>query len=473
MSDDDVTAQHPDYSESADIWQMVTDAVAGEKQVKTSTTNYLPVPNASDKSPENQSRYGQYLIRAVFYGITGRTLQTMIGAAFRKQPELELSGSIQYAADDIDGGGISIYQQSQMALSNVLQAGRAGLFVDYPTTPIGVSVADKATGAFQATVKLYPALSITNWRTTKIAGKSVLSMVVLQEQHEEAGEYAIERVAQYRVLRLTAAGYTQEVQRKVGEGWTIVEGPFFAKDSAGNPWREIPFTFIGAVNNDPNIDRPPLQDIASLNVAHYRNSADYEESVFFVGQAQPWMAGLTVEWRDHLEAQKNIYFGSRAPILLPEGGSFGLAQAAANSMAFEAMSHKEELMQAMGARLLTPGGAVKTATEAQGDSEAEHSVLSLAVSNVSEAYNRALAWMALFNGDGDGLFTINQEFTRPTLDPNMLAQLLSAVNSGKIPDSDFWRTLRKAGLIDEEKDDEMLKEELASQPSNIDLGEPV
>lgn len=467
---DTVATRHPDYADNADTWQMIADTVAGERAIKRGGRAYLPAPNPADRSQENLTRYSQYLARSVFYGITARTLQTMIGAAYRKVPTLELSGSIQYAATDIDGSGVSIYQQSQMALANVLQAGRAGLFVDYPATPAGISVADKSSGRFAASVTLYPALAIINWRTMRIDGRTVLSLVVLEETHDEPGEFETSRTTQYRVLRLTAAGYTQEVHRETAGGWAIAEGPTIARDDAGNPWREIPFTFIGSTNNDSAIDRPPLQDIASLNMAHYRNSADYEESVFFVGQAQPWIAGLSVEWRDHLEAQKNIYFGSRAPILLPEGGSFGLAQSAANSMAFEAMSHKERLMQAMGARLLTPGGAVKTATEAQGDSEAEHSVLSLAVSNVSEAYNRVLVWMAAFNGPGDGEFEINQEFTRPNLDANMLAQLLAAVNSGKLPDSDFWETLRKAGIIDEEKTDEDLKEELASQPSNIDLG---
>lgn len=464
----DVTTHHQDHDAEKDAWLLTSTAAAGERAVKLATKTYLPVPNPQDASPENLARYRQYLARAVFYGITGRTLQTMIGAAFRKPPELALSGSLEYAATDIDGAGVSIAQQSQMALSHILITGRAGLFIDYPQVQSGVSLADSVV----ATAILYPALSIINWRSERVGGKSVLTLVVLEEVHEEFTEFEAEREPQYRVLRLTSEGYTQEVHRKSGNAW-IIDGPWLARTSTGGPWREIPFQFVGAVNNDPSIDRSPLEDIATLNVAHFRNSADYEESVFFVGQAQPWMAGLTVEWRDHLEAQKNLYFGSRAPILLPQGGQFGLAQAAANSMAFEAMRHKEELMQAMGARLLTPGGAIKTATEAQSDNEAEHSVLSLAVSNVSAAYNQALLWMAEYNGNGAGEYAINQEFTRPSLDPTMLAQLLAAVNSGKIPDSDFWATLRKSGLIDEAKDDEMIKEELASQPSNIDLGVPI
>ena len=61
--------------------------------------------------------------------------------------------------------------------------------------------------------------------------------------------------------------------------------------------------------------------MAALNLAHYRNSADYEDSVFFNGQPQPWMAGLTEEWRDWLK-KEGIVIGSRVILPLPENGSF-------------------------------------------------------------------------------------------------------------------------------------------------------
>ena len=85
--------------------------------------------------------------------------------------------------------------------------------------------------------------------------------------------------------------------------------------------KEIPFTFVGAQNNDPSIDESPLYDIAMINLGHYRNSADYEESVFWCGQAQPWISGLDEQWRDWME-KNGVYVGSRAPMMLPVGLSW-------------------------------------------------------------------------------------------------------------------------------------------------------
>ncbi len=50
-------------------------------------------------------------------------------------------------------------------------------------------------------------------------------------------------------------------------------------------WDEIPFTFVGAQNNDPTIDDSPLAALVEINHGHYRNSADYEDSVWFCGRA--------------------------------------------------------------------------------------------------------------------------------------------------------------------------------------------
>jgi hypothetical protein len=38
-----------------------------------------------------------------------------------------------------------------------------------------------------------------------------------------------------------------------------------------------------------------------MNIAHYHNSAEYENSVFLCGQIQPVMTGLDTEWRDWLQ----------------------------------------------------------------------------------------------------------------------------------------------------------------------------
>lgn len=466
-----VDAKHAQYVAHEDRWRAIDDAVAGQAAIKDGGELYLPRPNPADKSKEAADRYQQYLKRAVYYNIPRRTVETLVGAAFRKRPVLdEIPARLEIVGDDIDGAGVSIYQQSQAALCGVLAVGRAGLLVDYPQTAGGASVADLESGAIRPTVVLYRARDIINWRTTRVGARNLLSLVVLAETHSVFDGFIESHQRQYRVLRLTDAGYQQEVWRKnetSGE-WELVGGPATILDSAGRPWTEIPFAFVGATNNDHNVDESPLEDIANIAIAHYRNSADYEEAAFLCGQPQPWINGLSEEWRDWMQTQ-GLYLGSRSPILLPAGGAFDIAQAAPNMTAMEAMAHKEQIMAALGARLLTPGGAVKTATQAQGEQEAEHSVLSLAASNVSEAYTKALQWMGMFIGAEGGSYKINQEFTAPTIDPNMLANQLAAVLAGQMPQSQFWRNLKAAGLMDPEADDEDLREELSAQPAGLNL----
>ncbi len=471
----DVTFERSDYTAAQYQWNLVEDVVAGAEAVKCKTEAYLPKPNPLDKSKENDERFKQYLRRAVFYNATGRTLQGLIGAAFRKVPEVKFPAQLQYVEDDIDGAGLSIYQQSQATLKEVLKIGRNGLLVDYPANVKPGSKEEMEQNHIRSTVASIGAKRIINWRTERVGAVHKLVLLVISEDAEEVADdgFGTVCVPQYRVLRLNG-GYTQEVWRKdaQSEKWVIYTPEFSVLDYRSKPWDEIPFTFVGANNNDPSIDPSPLYDMAEINIAHYRNSADYEDSCYLTGQPQVYMAGLTQEWVDMLE-KKGIYFGSRAPFMLPVDGSAGLLQAEPNTLCKEAMDQKEKQMIALGARLIQPGTAVKTATEAQGENETQHSVLSLAVSNVSEAYVKCLEWMGRFMGaEGEVVYAINQEFTKPNLDAQMLTAMAAFWNTGKWPEGDLWNRARYYGMIDSEKTDEMIREELTSQGNpGVDLDE--
>lgn len=473
----DVTFVRDEVVKATPIWSQVADVCAGGAAVKAATTTYLPQPNALDTSEENAERYKQYVARAVFYNATGRTLQSLVGAVFRVDPELQVPGAIEYVGEDVDGAGVSVYQQSQAVLRQVLKIGRHALLVDYPTVDAPASRADMATGKVRATIASYEAKQVTNWRVDRIGSKHVLTMLVLSECREvpTADGFGLQSEDQYRVLRLANGVYTQEIWRKSTEAdskgkWVLAEGPFSVLNGAGGAWQEIPFTFVGSNNNDPNVDPAPLADLTDVNLGHYRNSADYEDSVYLSGQPQLFLAGLSEEWRDWLQKQ-GIFVGSRAPMLLPVGGSAVMLQAQPNTLAREAMQDKQEQMVALGARLLQPGGAVKTATEAQGEQEAEHSVLSLACSNVSEAYTRCLGWMADFMAAGGATvdYALNQDFVEQHLDPAMLTALIAAWQSGKLPEGDLWAQLRQYGVIDPEKTDEDIKGELETQDPGLNL----
>lgn len=109
--------------------------------------------------------------------------------------------------------------------------------------------------------------------------------------------------------------------------------------------------FLWGLANDWNIDPIPLEPIVTMNLAHYQNSASYEEMVFICGQAQPVINELDEGWRDWL--QKNgVRLGSKNPLMLPKGSSFDYKQVTESTLAKQAMDAKEKYMQAMGQRFL-------------------------------------------------------------------------------------------------------------------------
>lgn len=162
----------------------------------------------------------------------------------------------------------------------------------------------------------------------------------------------------------------------------VVHHSLYQKDGV---WREvrtgvlsvtdIPFTFFGSNDNDETMDDAPLYDLAVLNLAHYRNSADYEEGNFIAGQPSLFITGLTKEWVTDIVNQGNpIRLGARTANILGSGANAFLLQADANSGLYQALQDKKDQMVALGARLIEPNGGTKTATEAQSDKADETSI---------------------------------------------------------------------------------------------------
>jgi len=461
---------------------MVEDACTGQHAIKRRGEEYLPRPNPSDFSLEANQRYAQYLSRAVYYNATGRTLSSLVGMAFGKWPEIAIPAALEYLTDDADGAGCSLVQSCQMALAELLKTGRAGLLVDFPVVEntAETSVYDVKSGNTVATINLYPAHSIINWQTERVGGSQILTLVVIREVVNQYSEFGFDTQITYRVLRLRGGMYVQEVWTKDegAEDYTL-DTTSVPLNGKGQPWSEIPFAFLGAVRNTPELESfasslgtsndlmvSPLYDIAALNIAHYRNSADYEDSVFLTGQPQGWMSGLDPEWRDTL-VKNGVMLGSRYVLPLPVGGSFGIAQASPNNLVRQAMLDKEEQMRALGAKLIQPNtGRSKTATQASTDAANDASVLALVCDNISLGYTDALGWAAEFMGaEGECSLAIDTEFAVNPLDAPSIMAAVQAWQAGAVPQTDLWAYLRKVSVIDPEKTDDEIRAEIeAEQP---------
>ena len=468
-----VSDKHPDYLENLSKWQLVKDCVSGSKAIKSRKANtlkgdaYLPVPNPEDLSDANKARYESYLQRANYVNFTGHTKKGMTGMVFRKDMICELPQSIDYIKENATGGGLSLEQLIKDILGNTLETARYGLLVDYPAADDNLTKSQVADLELEASILPYEAQSIINWRTTVINGKKKLSLVVLAEPFEKIADdgFSFEKVINHRVLKLVDGLYIQELHDHTGE---IIQ-TFEPTMASGERWKEIPFIFIGAQNNDETVDDAPLYDLAEVNLAHYRNSADYEESSFMVGQPTPILSGLTAAWvKDVLKGK--VMLGSRSAVPLPEGGAGSLLQASPNSMPMEGMKAKEEQMIKIGARVIQDNSGNETAEAAKIRFAGQNSELASIVGNIEQALMIVFDWLGMFMGDDvEAELEINRQFYESSLDAQQVMALIQLADRGDISQTDIRAALRKTGFIDSSKTDDEIDSEIEDRGAGLML----
>lgn len=455
---DDITFVRAELSNVLPRYVKVRDCV--EQRVKDKGQTYLPEPSTEFDESERKARYEAYLLRAVFYAVTARTLLGMVGQVFASVVEIKLPDALEFMRDDATGSGLSLEQIAKDTLYDTMALGRAGIYVDFPKTNGAVTKKQVADGIVRPTITTYAPESIINWREARRGAKLVKTLVVLRELVDVEGAFDIERVVQYRELRLTDDVYTVQLWREeatkdaagqVKHSVTRYGELVTPTDSTGKPFDEIPFEFVGSLNNDATVDAPPLYDLAELNIAHYRNSADYEESCFIVGQPTPWFSGLTEDWVNDVLKGK-VLLGSRAAVLLPENSQAGLLQVQANSMPMEAMKHKEAQMVALGARLVENRAVRRTLGEVQQSNASETSILASCANNDSAAYTKQLQRAARFVGadPSECLFKLPTDFAIVQMTPEARMQLIADMQAGTLSYTEVRTQLRQAGLTSQD-----------------------
>lgn len=459
-----VDYQRQDFADSLPKWELVDDCDEGPDRIRAQGEKYLPKPNATDTGKENEARYKAYLTRAVFFNATARTLSGLIGQVFSTEPEWDAPEAIKRYETDIDGGGVSLIQQSKEVLRDTLKKGRAVLFTDFASVQGDTPKASLDAGYIRPTIVVYDAKQVINWRVERVGAKAMLTMVNIFEVREIFGEDPFKPtfLDTWRVLTLEEGRFIVRIWRKREEsdphGKEFVSIEEYAPlKGNGTPWDEITITFIGSVNNDPMVDPSPLHDLATINIGHYRNSADYEESSFICGQ--PTLALTTELGKEQFDAANpnGVALGSRGGIFLGPTGSAALIQSAPNTQPFEAMGHKERQMVALGAKLVEQREVQRTLGEAAMENASETSILGSVANNVSDAYEAHLYWMAEYLNltlPEDAIrFRLNTDFDVAALTAELMRELTSVWTMGGISDTEYRARMKKGKIAFEEDED--------------------
>lgn len=459
-----VMFEHPDLVAKKNQYKLIRDVLTGEEWLRTvcrtqggaTIGSYLPLPDTENSDDLNTERYVAYVQRATLFNATERTMNGMVGQVFSKPATADFPESLKFLQDDPSGNGVSLEQHAKKTLAEVVSMGRRGLWVDAPALNRAISKAEADSGEFRPVILSYDAEDILNWRTERINGKTYLTLVVLKEQFPIISEFALEWGDAYRELRLVDGVYMMRRWSNSETGANYSPGAWVVPtDADGKPFLEIPFYFVGIGDNDVTPDNPPIYSLASLNLAHFRNSADYEENVFMLGQATLWTAGMTDE---ALKANNGrIFLGSRGGISLPLQGQCGILQVEENGLVKEAMDQKESQMISLGAQLVTGSTVTKTATEVRQDKVTEVSTLAASARNTSEAYRRAFAACQKFMGTDDEIkFELSTDYDMARMTSQEILALVATWQSKLLTTEEVRNILRRAGFATEQLDKAIL-----------------
>lgn len=455
-----VNTIHPDYTSYSEKWRRTRAAANSD----VSSSDFLPA-DFKDSEPE---RYEVYRDRAYFMGVTGRTEKAMVGMVFRKAFDYELPANLEYLLEDFDGSGQSVEQVAKDCLAGLLETRRHLLLTDYPDAGEGLTAEQERQLNLRPTIASYDAEALINWRWAGVNGQRRLVLAVLKElDNKSEDEFGHDYRVVYRVLRLRDGVYTQQM---FDDGLAPITDEYAPRMAGGGVFDHIPLHGVRELEN------PPLFDIAEVNLAQYRNIADLEDSAYVVGQPMVHVdAGETsaTEWKEL--NPDGVKFGSRKGIVT-KGGGISLEQANENNLIRTIKQDKEQEMIMLGAQLITRGGQAQTAEAERLQAGAEASVLDGLVNDLSEDIEAAIEDAALFVGSDPAAvrFELNTDYWEQGLDPQTFMAVVQGYTNKLYAQADALYMIRRGKIeLDDERTDELIKQEIADNLLNEGMAQPL
>jgi hypothetical protein len=422
-------------------WAVIDALLGGTPAMRAAGKKYLP-----QQPRESDDDYEYRKATSTLFPAFERTLAVMAGKPFSKEITVSdgVPGEVQALLPSIDDKGTSLHAFAFRAFREMVSHGFGGILVDHTKTDGQArTLADaKRMGARPYWVH-YKHGQILGARFAQGAnGLQLVMLRLLETVEEEDGEYGSKNVEQVRVLRPGS----WEIWRRSGEG----EGAWVLVDSGTTTLDRIPFVFLLASPIGPMESRPPLKDLAYLNVKHWQQQSDQDESARFCRKRLLVFTGLT--------GNDEITVASDMAVRLPKDADAKIVEGSAESINVgrSELDALEQQMIQTGAELLVAKPGQRTATEASNDAEANKSSLQSLAEDFEDAIDRCLQFTADWIKAGEGgSVSLFKDFGAATLSDASAQLVFNMVGAGWLSKVTGIKEMQRRGTLDAAVDPEM------------------
>lgn len=405
-------------------WLLIEALLQGTYGIRKGHRKYLPQePRELDEAYDNR------LMRSTLAPYYVRLERMLAGMLTRKPVRLEdVSDVITEHLFDVDLQGNDLNVWTYLTAQKCIRYGHVGVLVDAP----------KAGDNGRPYYCTFTPRDILGWRSEIKNGKQQLTQLRLMEEITVPdGLYGEKQVQQVRVL--TPGAY--EIHQKDDKG------DFVIVDEGRTSLNEIPFSV--AYSNRVGLleSRPPLADIAELNLKAYQVQSDLDNQLHI--SAVPMLAIYGFP-----QSAEEISAGPGEALALPEGARAEYIEPSGNS--YDAQFKRLDqiasqinelgLAAVLGQKLSAETAEAKRIDRSQGDS-----TMMVIAQQMQDMIDNCLRFHAEFMQQPvAGSSFINRDFLGSRLEPQEIQSLLQLYTAGTITQETLLNQLSAGEVLGDE-----------------------
>ena len=287
-------------------WEIMKAVTYGTEYLRDNSEAFLPL-----EPREDYDAYLSRVNRAVFSPYTQRLVRAATGLILRKP--ITVIGDPYWTdvfVKDVDGCGSDLDEYARRLLICALTYGHSNTLVDFPAPTGARSLAEERNQNRRPYwIEVDPA-NIYGWRLDREVNYGKLIQVRIAEQavvpEGDFGEKVFDQIrviepGQYKIFRkkeTTKDMYTQDESFAGNFDSPANEKDYELVESGEFSLGEIPLVTVYAGKTDTMTSKPPLLDIAYLNLAHFHRQADLIHCLHVASQPLLVMEGWDDQTKD-------------------------------------------------------------------------------------------------------------------------------------------------------------------------------
>ena len=427
-------------------WILSEDLQSGTFGIRKKHRRYLP-----QEPRELDDQYDNRLARSVVPPYLQRIEKMLGGMLVRKPVRLNDVGDVireQLFDVDLQGNDLNVWTYETARLA--VRYGHVGVLVDAPA-------AGQKGRPYWVT---YTPREILGWRTEVIDGMQKFTQLRLLEKVFEAdGAYGEKEVEQVRVL--TPGAF--EIHRKNEKS-----GEYDLYEEGTTSLTDIPFSVAYANRVNFMESRPPMEDIAELNLKAYQIQSDLDNQLHI--SAVPMLAFFGFP-----QSSEEVSAGPGEAIAFPAEGKAEYIEPDGKSFnaQFERLDRLEKQINNLGlAAVLGQKLSAETAESKRIDRSQGDSTMMVVAQQIQDMIDNCLLYHANYLGSNEaGSSFVNRDFLAARLDPQEIGSLLQLYTAGTITQETLLKQLEEGEVLGDEFD---IEQELESTQMGglIDMEQP-